>query len=216
MIVKMQQILIIGAGGHGQVVADILLRAYDAGAQATPIGFLDANPALWGELRLGLPILGGMDQLEHVAHDALILGVGHNGTRRRLFDQYEQRGACFAIACHPTAIVAPDVRIGRGTTICAGAIVSPGSVIGNNAILNTGCTVDHHSRIADHAHVAPGVHLGGDVCIGEGTLLGIGASVMPQRHVGSWSIVGAGALVHTHVADRTTVVGVPARVSKLL
>ncbi|HEU5099339.1 MAG TPA: acetyltransferase [Roseiflexaceae bacterium] len=210
----MQQVLILGAGGHAQVVADILLRARDAGAQIEPIGYLDDNPELRGQARLGLPILGCVADVSRLAHDALIVGIGDNHARRCLFERFEQHGERFAVARHPAAIIAPDVPIGRGATICAGAVINPGGVIGANTILNTGCTVDHHTRVDDHAHVAPGAHLGGDTSIGEGALIGIGATVMPQRHVGGWSVVGAGALVHANVPDRVVVVGVPARLSR--
>ncbi len=207
-----QRILIIGAGGHAQVVADCLLRAHEGGVPAVPIGYLDDNPDLHGSSRLGLPILGGLDALDRIAHDAVVIGIGQNDVRRRVFAQLQQRGVNFTVARHPSAIIAPDVMIGPGTMICAGVIVNPGSVIGSNVILNTGCTVDHHNHIGDHAHIAPGVHLGGDVAIGAGTLVGIGATVMPQRRVGTWSVVGAGALVSSDLADRVVSVGVPARV----
>ena len=100
--------------------------------------------------------------------------------------------------------------------ICAGAVINPRSTIGANVIINTGCTVDHHNRIESHAHIAPGAHLGGDVSIGEGTLVGIGATVMPQRQVGQWSVVSAGALVHADVGDRVVAAGVPARAIRKL
>ncbi len=206
------RILIIGAGGHAQVVADILLRMFDQSSGLEPIGYLDDNPALIGQSRLGLPIVGTISQLSQINHDAVIIAIGHNAMRARLYKQFQHQGECFAIACHPRAIVAPDVTLGPGSVICAGVVVNPGSVIGQNVILNTSCSVDHHNRIDDHAHIAPGVHLGGDVQIGEGALIGISATVMPQRRVGAWSTVGAGALVHKDIASQMTAIGVPARI----
>jgi sugar O-acyltransferase (sialic acid O-acetyltransferase NeuD family) len=206
-----RQVLILGAGGHAQVVADILMQARDAGAQASPIGYLDDQPALHGQTRLGLPILGRIADLSLIPHDALIIGIGENCIRRQLFDRLARQGESFAVARHPSAVIAPNVAIGAGAVICAGVVVGPGAAIGANAILNTACTVDHHNTIGDHAHIAPGAHLGGDVQIGRGALVGIGAVVMPQRQVGEWSVVGAAALVHADVHDRTVVIGVPAR-----
>lgn len=206
------KVLIIGAGGHGQVVVDMLLCARDAGSAATPVGYLDDAPAAQGQIRLGLPVLGSLDLVAEVAHDAVIVGIGENRARREIYTRLEQQGERFATAVHPRSVVARDVQIGPGTVVCAGVVVNPGSVIGANVILNTGCTIDHHNRIDDHAHIAPGAHLGGDVVIGAGSLVGIGAIVLPQRRVGSWSVVGAGSSVTRDVPPHSLCAGAPARV----
>ncbi len=210
------RILIIGAGGHAQVVADILLRMREAGSPVEPVGYVDDNPDLGGQQRLGLPVLGMVADVSAIPHDSLIVAIGDNKTRQHLFECLQKQGEVFAIARHPDAVIAPDVTIGAGTMICAGAIVNPGSIIGVDVILNTGSTVDHHNHIDDHVHIAPGVHLGGDVGIGEGTLVGIGAIVMPQRRIGAWSIVGAGALVHADTPDHVVAMGIPARIRRHL
>jgi sugar O-acyltransferase (sialic acid O-acetyltransferase NeuD family) len=202
----------MGAGGHAQVVADILLRMKDAGEEITPIGYLDDNPDLKDERFLGLSVLGQTADLVQIPHESVIIAIGNNGVRKRLFQELLADGEEFATACHPSAVIAPDVQIGRGTVLCANVTVNPGSVIGNNVILNTACTIDHHNKIGDHAHIAPGVHLGGDVSVGEGSLIGIGATVMPQRYIGEGCIVGAGALVHKDLPVGVTVTGVPARI----
>ncbi len=206
------RVLILGAGGHAWVVADILFRMQEAGEGVVPVGYLDDNPLLAGQNFLGLPVLGDLSSLPDQAHDAVVIAIGHNQTRQRLFSALQERGEPFVVARHPKSVVAPDVRIGTGTMICAGAIVNPGSVVGANVILNTGCTVDHHNLIGDHVHIAPGVHLGGEVAIGEGTLVGIGSTMIPQHTIGAWSVVGAGSLVSKNIPDRSTAVGVPARV----
>jgi sugar O-acyltransferase (sialic acid O-acetyltransferase NeuD family) len=206
------RVLILGAGGHAQVVADILLRMQDAGTEIAPIGYLDDNPALAGRRFLDLPVLGPIGDLHTVPHDAVVVAIGSNVTRKKLFDELRVRRERFVTARHPSAVVAPDVSVGPGTVICAGAVVNAGSVIGANAILNTGCTVDHHNRVGDHAHIAPGVHLGGQVVIGEGTLVSIGAVVILLRQVGAWSVVGAGSVVTKDIPSHATAAGIPARV----
>ena len=208
----MQRVLILGAGGHAQVVADILLRAYEAGVSCRPIGFLDDDSALVGTEVMGLPVLGTIAQLDDFDHDAVIVAIGDNRTRARIFESVRARGERIVNAIHPAAVLAPDVRLGQGMMICAGVVVNPGTVIGDNVILNTGCTVDHHNRIGNHAHIAPGVHLGGNVIIGEGTLVGIGATVIPQRTVGEWSVIAAGSVVTKDIPAHATAAGAPARV----
>jgi len=208
------RVLILGAGGHAQVVADILLRMQENGAPVAPIGYLDDNPTLKGQHFLELPVLGDVVRLVDIPHEAVIVAIGNNTIRQRLFESLRHQGEHFVTAQHPHAIIAPDVNIGIGSTICAGAIVNPGSVIGVNVILNTGSTVDHHNRIGDHVHIAPGTHLGGDVVIGEGALIGIGATVMPGCQIGAWSVIGAAALVHRNLPACVTAAGAPARVIK--
>ena len=205
------RVVILGAGGHAQVVADILLRAHDQGSSAVPIGYIDDNSALAGQMRLGLPVFGTTAALPGVPHEAVVVAIGDNAIRRRVFESLLAQGEQFVTACHPRATVAPDVRLGAGCMVCAGAVVNPGSSIGAGVILNTGCTVDHHNQIGNHVHVAPGAHLGGEVIIEEGALIGIGATVMPRRRVGAWSVVGAAALVHRDVPGGVTALGVPAR-----
>lgn len=207
----MQRVVIIGAGGHAQVVADILMRMRDTGEPVTPVGYLDDNPTLQGQTRLGIPVLGRVGDLGRIPHDAVIVALGDNGTRRRIFERLSRAGEQFAIAQHPSAVIAPDVRLGRGSMVCARAVVNPGAILGDNIILNTASTVDHHSRIGDHAHLAPGVHTGGEVDIGEGCLIGIGATVMPRCRVGDRAVVGAGALVQKDLPADVVAVGVPAR-----
>lgn len=206
------QVLVLGAGGHAQVVVDILLRIAENGGNVEPLGYLDDNPALAGQVLLGLPVLGTLSNLPDLAHDALVVAIGDNATRRALFERLRKQGEQFVVACHPAATVAPDVAIGPGTMICAGAVVNPGSTVGSNVILNTGCSVDHHNEVGSHVHLAPGVHTGGEVTIGEGVFVGIGATVIPGRTIGEWSTVGAGSLVTKDLAAGVTAVGVPARV----
>lgn len=205
-----KRVIVVGAGGHAQVVADILLRMKETGKEIVPAGYVDDDPALKNKVLLGLPVLGTLADLNSLPHDAVIVAVGNCRTRRHLYTKLRANGENFAVARHPSAVIASHVRIGRGTVICASVVVNSGSVIGSNVILNTACTVDHHNRIDDHVHVAPGVHLGGGVSIGEGTLIGIGAIVLPQRQIGESCIVGAGSLVNKDLADGVTAIGVPA------
>lgn len=205
------RIVIIGAGGHAQVVADCLWRMADSQPTIQVVGYLDDNPSNYGKMILGRPVLGALARLPEVEHEAILIAIGSNSVRRQLYETFKAQGEQFTIAQHPKAIIAAEVQIGPGSMIMAGVVVNTGSRIGANVILNTGCTVDHHNQIGDHVHIAPGVHLGGNVVVAEGALVGIGATVMPGRSIGAGSIVGAGTLVHRDVPAGATVIGVPAR-----
>lgn len=207
---RMLRVLILGAGGHAQVVADIVMSMARAGAALTVAGYLDDDARLWGRRILGAPVLGPIDATPGCPFDALVVGIGSNPARRAIALRWQERGGTFSTLVHPSAVVAKDAVLGPGTVLCAGSIVNTGSRIGSHVILNTACSVDHHNMIADFAHIAPGARLGGDVQVAEGTLIGIGAIVLPQHHVAAWACVGAGAVVTRSVESRQTVIGVPA------
>jgi sugar O-acyltransferase (sialic acid O-acetyltransferase NeuD family) len=175
------------------------------------VGFLDDDPALTNRHLNGIPVLGKLSDVSAIPHDAVVIGIGDNQVRRQLFLELSSKGEKIATVIHPGATIARDVRIGRGTVVFAGVVVNTGSVIGENVILNTACTVDHDCKVRSHAHICPGAHLGGTVTVGEGAFVGIGSTIIHNRTVGEWSIVGGGAAVVRDVPSRTTAVGVPTR-----
>ncbi|MFO0840332.1 MAG: acetyltransferase [Phycisphaerae bacterium] len=206
-----QNVLIIGAGGHGRVVLDILLQA----RACRVAGFLDNNQKLRGRRIDGLPILGGIDDLAVVATqlgiDGILIAIGDNGLRRGFARQAQHLAIPLISAIHPTATLAHNATLGRNCVVAAGAVVCANCQIGDSVILNTGCIIDHQTMIGEGSHVCPGVRIAGRVKVESGAFIGIGATITPRVTVGCESIVGAGAVVIEDVAALTTVVGVPAR-----
>jgi sugar O-acyltransferase (sialic acid O-acetyltransferase NeuD family) len=203
----MRGILILGAGGHGKVVADILCCAGEP-----VLGFLDDDPATWGATRLGLPVLGGIATFREHAPGGLILGMGSIAARRKIVGLLggEARGLwCNAI--HPRAIVARSVQLGNGIAVMAGVVVNPDAALGDHSVVNTGATVDHDCTIGAYAHVGPGAHLAGSVRVGRAVFVGIGASVTQGLAIGDGAIIGAGSVVIDPVPAHATVKGIPAR-----
>lgn len=125
--------------------------------------------------------------------DANVIAIGNNATRKRVALEHEGMRPVhiWDRAIHPSAIIAPDVPIGAGTVIMAGAIVQTGARIGKHCIINTGATVDHDCVLEDYVHVAPGAHLCGNVHVGEGTLVGVGVGIAPNTTISAWSLVKA-------------------------
>ena len=197
------EIDIIGCGGHGEVVLDILRAA----GQHRVIGFLDSDPATHGRLVDGVKVLGP----PAVADAPFVVAVGDNRVRKNITETLVAKGLEPVTVVHPTASVASTAIIGPGTVICAGAVVCTHARIGQGVIVNTGAVVEHHNVVGDFVHLAPGVVLTGHVCVEEGAFVGAGATVIKSCTVGSWSKVGAGALVNRGVPTGETYVGVPAK-----
>jgi UDP-perosamine 4-acetyltransferase len=209
------QILIIGAGGHGKVVLDILR----AGGRYEPVGYLDADPALAGTTVGGLPVLGAANLLPKLRQQqkvrSAIVAIGDNRTRARYAQLLREQGFELINAVHPSAVVSPTARLGANVVVAAGAVICTEAVVGDSTIINTAAIVDHEVQVGDATHVSPGVCLAGRVRVGASAFLGIGAQVLPCLSVGEGATVGAGAVVIRDVPPFATAVGVPARVVKV-
>jgi acetyltransferase EpsM len=199
------RLVVIGAGGHGLVVADAALTA---GFEV--LGFLDDDRALLGGQFLGLSVLGPIE----VAHDMdayYVVAIGDNRSRKRVVDVLGLPIERYVTVIHPRATVSPYAEVLHGAMILAGAVIGPQAVVGSHSIINHSSSIDHHGVVGAFVHVGPGCHAGGSVRIGSGVFLGIGVSVVPSVTVGDWAVVGAGSVVLHDVLESTIVAGVPAR-----
>lgn len=207
------RVILVGAGGHAAVVADVARLSGHVVA-----GFLDTQrPERRGTPYCGATVLGGDERLEELLRAGIrhaVVAIGDCGARQRMSRQLTLAGFTLRTLQHPSAVVAHDALIGPGTVLAAGSIVNPGVVVGASVILNTACSIDHHCRIGDAVHVCPGVHLGGAVMVGAEAWVGIGATVVNGITIGERALVGAGAVVVRDVPPDVVVRGVPARVAR--
>lgn len=201
-----KDLLIIGAGGHGKVIADIAIKL----KKWTNIAFLDDDENIRNSL--GLNVIGKVaDVYKYVKSCDIFVAIGNNAKREKLQEKLEMEGAYLPVLVHPNAVIGEYVEIGSGTIVMAGAIINCCTKIGKGCIINTGSTIDHDNIIEDYVHISPGVHTAGTVRIGKGTWLGIGSTVANNIKITSGSIIGAGAVVVKDIIEAGTYVGVPAR-----
>jgi sugar O-acyltransferase (sialic acid O-acetyltransferase NeuD family) len=204
----MKRLAILGASGHGKVVAD----AADCLGWDTIDFFDDAWPqngaiGAW-------TIEGDTETLltQLAAYDGVVVAIGHNLTRMQKHAELASKGAPLVSIVHPAAMISRHASIGAGSVVMASAVVNVDTKLGEACIINTGATIDHDCQLGDGVHVSPGAHLAGGVVVDEYSWIGIGASVRQQIHIGTGVIVGAGAVVIHNVPDYCKVAGVPARV----
>jgi sugar O-acyltransferase (sialic acid O-acetyltransferase NeuD family) len=200
------KLLIIGASGHGKVVADIALKMN----RWQSIKFLDDDENI--RSAMGIEVIGSTNDLSrYIKEYEIVVGIGNNSTRQKIQEGLETAGASIPVLIHPNTVIADQIELGSGTVIMAGAIINCCTKIGKGCIINTGSTIDHDNYIEDYVHISPGVHLAGGVKIGLGTWLGIGSIVSNNLKVISGCIVGAGGVVVKDIEEFGTYIGVPAR-----
>ena len=198
------KLTIIGASGHGKVVADIArLNGYDE------IEFLDDNAELHSCGKW--PVVGPTALAEKIEND-LFVAIGNATVREQLMEQFQEKQIVTLL--HPAAVIAEDVEIGIGSVIMAGVVINPGTKIGKGCIINTSSSVDHDCVLGDYVHIAVGSHLAGTINVGRGTWIGAGAVVSNSISICEDCIIGAGAVVVKDIEKPGTYVGVPARRNK--
>lgn len=193
-----KRLIIVGASGHGKVVADIaLLNGY------TDIVFLDDDESI--KECLGFPVVGKTSDAKSMSGDFFV-AIGNSSIRKRISESLH----CVTLI-HPKAVIGRDVTVGAGSVVMAGAVVNPGTIIGKSCIINTLSSVDHDCVIGDYSHIAVGAHICGTVVIGEETWIGAGATVINNISISGNSIIGAGATVVKTIEKMGIYVGTPAQ-----
>lgn len=202
----MKRLIIIGASGHGKVVADIATKT----KKYSEICFLDDNSNL--DKCMEFEVIGKVEHFEDWVDTAeFFVAIGNNRIREMVIDRLMRKGAKIATLIHPNACVGVNVEIGSGTVIMAGAVINADCKIGNGVILNTCCSVDHDCSVEDYCHVSVGAHLCGTVSVGKRTMVGAGATVINNINICDDCMIGAGAVVVKDLEKSGTYVGVPVK-----
>jgi sugar O-acyltransferase (sialic acid O-acetyltransferase NeuD family) len=200
------KLIIIGASGHGKVVADIAIKMN----KWQSITFLDDDESI--KTSMGLEVIGKTADAFTYKHEAdFFVAIGSNVTREKIQEKLIDEGLNVVSLIHPSLVIGSDVEIGIGTVVMAGVVINSSTRIGKGCIINTSSSLDHDNVIEDYVHISPGVRTAGSVGIGKGTWIGIGSVVSNNVNICSGCKVGAGAVVVKDITEPGTYVGVPVR-----
>ena len=179
-----KNVIIVGAGGHSQVIKEIIEQNND-----TVLGYLD-------DCKTGNDILGKTNDIikfyEQNSRIEFFIAIGNNEIRNKI---YKSNNVKYYTAIHTKSIISPNAKIGEGSLIMAGAVINTDSEIGCNCIINTNCIVEHNCKINDGAHLSYGAIIGADCIIGEKAYIGAGAIIDRNTKIEDLKIVEIGAIV---------------------
>lgn len=190
----MKKVVILGAGGHAHVVADII-RA--EGNEI--IAFLDDD--------LTQEDCGGLiSEYQKFGEYYFVIGIGDAEMREKL----SKLNLKWHTAIHPSAVVSSSAIIGEGTVIMPNAVINARTIIGKHSIINTGAIVEHDNHIGDYVHVSVGANLGGTVTIGNKTWIGIGSVIRNNVSICDSVYIGSGSNVIKDISISGIYYGNPA------
>lgn len=196
-----ENVIIIGAGGHGKVVIDCIAQENKYHIEAV------VDDQYQDRTILDFVVEEKNNKTQYKGQQTII-AVGDCQIRKRIASALQSDAVS---TIHPTAVVSKYSTVGLGTQIFANAVVNPGAVVGNHVIINTGAIVEHDCRVGNFVHLSPNSCIGGGVTVGSCTHIGIGVSVIQGITIGENVIIGAGAVVITDIPSNCTAVGIPAK-----
>lgn len=185
--------VMVGAGGHGRVVADLIRLS----GHLELVAVVDDDSRTHGGYLDGVEIIGSTALLERHprAATACVVAIGDNRTRARIFNLALGLGYHLPPLVHPAAVIARGVKLPSGLIVCAGAVVAPGVRLGSDSLIGANAVLDADCELGDHCRVGPAVVVGCGVRQGAYSTLGAGALVEPSSVIAPDQSVAANTVI---------------------
>ena len=191
----MNEIIIIGTGGHATSCIDVL----EEEGKFKIKGLIEKGSSNKSKF-MGYPILGADKDLKKIKSECeyAFIGVGqikNYELREKIFNELTSLGFKIPFVISPHAYVSKRSKIELGTIVMHKAIVNSNVKIGINCIINSRSIVEHDVEIEKNCHISTGVILNGGAKIRKNTFIGSGAILKEGINVEENSIVAAGSIV---------------------
>jgi len=205
----LKNFIIVGAGGFGREIFHWIndwLSFDETRKNDYQIkGFLGLDDNELDGFDFPVGILGYEETYAFQKDDLFVMGVGQTTLKRKIATRMTELKAEFFTLIHPTAVVCPTVKIGRGSVICPYATVSCDVELGEFTMLNAHSSIGHDCKLGDCCVMSGYANLNGFVTLENEVFMGTRATVVARKTVGSQSRISAHALVVSDVPERTTV-----------
>jgi sugar O-acyltransferase (sialic acid O-acetyltransferase NeuD family) len=200
-------LILVAASGLAREALEITRTgdAYDV------IGFVDDDPALWGEVIDDVKVLGAPEVVHDLPDAAVLLCAGSGVARASLAARLRLPDVRYARVVAPAIDVPPSCSVGAGSIVLAGCVLTTTVSLGRHVVSMPNVVFTHDDVVEDFATLCAGVVLGGSVRVRSGAYVGMNASIREHRTIGRESVVGMGSVVLGDVPDRQIWYGVPAR-----
>lgn len=216
-------LVIIGAGGFGREVLDIVNDINSRLADSPTgrydfIGFVDdGEPDMERLSRIGARYIGPSSSLRDLPEGCVYsIGIGSGAIRRKIDEVATAAGLAPATLIHSSATFGADVRVSPGAVICAKVSITTNVTIGRHAHVNLNSTIGHDAVLDEYSTVNPLCAISGEVTLAAEVMVGTNSAVNQGLTIGRGSIIASGSAVTKSVEAYTLVAGVPATVKKAI
>lgn len=203
----MKDIIIVGSGGHGAELDDYIQFGNKSGKGESYniIGYLDDNPDNYHRYTFSGPLLGSIKDHEIRTDCKYLIGIANLKYRRKIVEDYLNKGAMFVTYIHPESFTSESAEIGDGVVISYHCNIGPNAKIGKFSLVNARASISHDCKIGDFNFVGPNVCFSGFTSVGDENLFGINSATIPGIEIGSRNKIAAGMTLDKNVEDDSTV-----------
>lgn len=207
----MKNIYVLGVGHNTIVCIDLAERC-----GFNVVGLYHYDNSRTGEKYFGYPILGSYADLYSkgdLSNMYFVLSQGDNEIRKAVFENIKRLNGILPSLIHPTAVVSKYSIIGKGVIVHANVVIDPDTKIGDDSVLSFNSGICHSSIIGSHCFIAPGAIVGAYTKVENYVFVGLHATTVSGKveKIAEGSIIGASALVNKSIAEKSIMIGNPAR-----
>lgn len=211
-----KKVLIIGGLGNGSVIGNAILHANKLGYNEwTCEGFLNDDTPIGDKIDL-FPVVGTLKDVNTFIEKGYyfintILRIDGQNERLKLFESLNIPEERLAVFVHPSAYLAPNVKLGPGTVIMPQVSISSGTTFGRGCLVMVNATVGHDNMIGDFCHIAAQSCVGSYLKVGLGVHIGLNSTIREHLTIGDCATIGMGAVLTKNVGANEIWVGNPAK-----
>ncbi|MBL0419560.1 acetyltransferase [Ramlibacter sp. AW1] len=204
----MRKVLVVGTGGLAREFASQFSEDADP---VEIVGFSSSSCDEHGTFGLPGMLYAGDVSPQVVGTNEAVIAIGSPLVKLRLSEMLRASGFVFPPMIHSSSLVSTKANVGAGVVIAPRCVISPQVEVGEFSYINFSCGIGHDAVIGKFVQINPGSQLGGRATIGDGCLIGSGSTILQGVRVGAGSTIASGSVVFTHVAEKATMMGNPAK-----
>ena len=141
----------------------------------------------------------------------VIVAIGDPIVRSQIVERLPKNTKYFTHIHKSVIILGNDVKIGKGSIICAGSIITSNIEIGNHSQLNLQTTIGHDVVLGDFFTSAPGVKISGNCNIGKRVYFGTNSCVKQKIKITNDVTIGLNSGVVKNINESGVYVGTPSK-----
>lgn len=196
---KKKKIIILGAGGTGGEIVEIIKDINSKKEKFQAFGFLDDDGNLLKKNGPhNLNILGKISDAKYFKDCFFINSIGSPQDlklRERIFVKSGITLDRYITLIHPSSRIPSSAKIGNGVLIMPHVVVGYDCKIDEHCILTYSSSLGHEAKLKKNVILASGVNISGKVKIGSSCYIGAGTVTSHNIEIGSNTLVSAGSTI---------------------